>query len=57
METEYYTVEQVAKLLQVSERSIYNWILSGKLAAFKFGDNWRITPANLEAFRTTNQAG
>lgn len=56
MDNEYLTVEQVAKLLQVSERSIYNWILSGKLTAYKFGDNWRITPSALEAFRVSNQA-
>lgn len=28
-----YTVEEASKLLQVSERSIYNWIKAGKLKA------------------------
>lgn len=54
METEYLTVTQVAKLLQVSEHTVYVWVQTGKLTAYKFGDNWRITPASLEAFRKPN---
>lgn len=53
---EYLTVEQVATKLQVSERTVYNWINSGKLSASKFGDNWRVTPAELEAFKVSNKA-
>jgi len=36
------TVEDVAWLLQVHKNTVYNWIHSGKLYAFKVGRDWRI---------------
>jgi len=36
------TVKEVAGLLRVCENTVYNWIHSGKLRAFKVGRDWRI---------------
>ena len=44
-----YTLQDVAKLLLVSERSVYRYIDTGKLKATKIG-HWRITKLDLDAF-------
>lgn len=46
----FYTPEQVAGMLQVTRRTVYNWLTQGKLRGGRFGDLWRITPQHLEAF-------
>lgn len=48
-----YSPEDVAKILRVSRRSIYNYIKSGKLKAVKIGREWRITEKNLIDFTNT----
>lgn len=48
-----YSPEDVAKILRVSRRSIYNYIKSGKLKAVKIGKEWRITEKNLIDFTNT----
>ena len=45
-----YTTAEVAKILQVTQRTIYEYIYSGKLKAVKIGQYWRITEENLNAF-------
>jgi len=45
----FYTLQEVAKLLRVSERSIYRYIKSAKLKATKVG-YWRIEKKNLDTF-------
>jgi putative molybdopterin biosynthesis protein len=45
----FYSLEQVAKMLQVSERTVMREIKAGKLEAFKVGKSLRFTP---EAVRT-----
>lgn len=47
---EVYTLEEVQNLLQVTRRTLYNWIKSGKLKAFRAGRQWRVTKEALEAF-------
>ncbi len=36
-EEEYLTVEQFAKLFQISEGTVYRWTASGKVATIKLG--------------------
>jgi len=38
----YYTTNEIAALLRVTPRTIYNWIYSGKLPAIKVGKSYRI---------------
>jgi excisionase family DNA binding protein len=47
-----FTPEQAADYLQVSSRSVYRWIHTGRLPARKVGRLWRITEADLAAFPT-----
>lgn len=46
---EFLTVEQVAKYLQVDQRTIYRYIKAKKLKATKIG-SWRIAPEDIQDF-------
>jgi len=50
-----FTIEEVAKILRVSGRSVTRYIESGKLKASKIGV-WRIKESDLNAFleKTSN---
>jgi len=50
MSTEFYTLEQVAKMLQVSERTIMREIKAGKISAFKAGRALRFKPEAVQAY-------
>jgi excisionase family DNA binding protein len=54
MEKTFYTLEQLAKMLAVSERTITREVKSGKLRAFKVGRALRFTS---EAVMAMNLAG
>lgn len=45
-----YTLEEVMELLQVTRRTLYNWIKDGKLKAFRAGRQWRVTGEALREF-------
>ncbi|MFC1626845.1 helix-turn-helix domain-containing protein [Patescibacteria group bacterium] len=47
---EYYTIEEVAKMLKVVYLTVYRWIQSGKLNAFKAGKQYRIKKLDLDKF-------
>ena len=42
MPEEFYTVEEMADYLKVSEQTIRLWIRTGKVKAVKMGRAWRI---------------
>lgn len=42
MDNKFYTVEEVAKKLNVSTKTIRRYIASGKLSGVKVGGQWRI---------------
>ena len=44
------TIEDVANLCRVSEKTVRRWIDAGDLAAAKLGAQWRIRPRDLELF-------
>jgi excisionase family DNA binding protein len=50
----FYTVEQVASLLQVHWQTVLNYIKSGKLKALKLGKGYRISKSALEQFEKTH---
>ncbi len=44
------TPTDVANRLQVSERTVTQWLRKGRLRGFKLGKEWRISPDDLQAF-------
>ena len=47
---QYLTVKQMAEILQVSRRTIYRLIDSGKLPAYKLDRGWRIAKEDINQF-------
>jgi excisionase family DNA binding protein len=47
---EFYLVVEVAKKLRVSNMTIYRYIKTGKLSAYKFGKEFRISKSEYEYF-------
>lgn len=47
---EILTIAEIAETLRVSNRTVRNWIDSGKLKAFKFGLQYRINKEDFEEF-------
>lgn len=48
-----YTVKEVAKILRVSERTIFRYMqldAKHRIKAFKVGKSWRITESELNCF-------
>lgn len=52
-ELKIYNIKETADLLQVTTRSIYSYIKSGKLHAVKIGREWRITQKDIEKLLET----
>jgi excisionase family DNA binding protein len=46
----FYTVEQVAEILQVHWQSVLNYIKRGELKALKLGKGYRISKTSLDKF-------
>jgi len=47
---DFYKTNEVADILQVTQRTMYNYITSGKLKAVKVGGIYHITKPELERF-------
>lgn len=50
----FYTVEQVADLLQIHWQTVLNYIKNGKLKALRLGKGYRVTKEDLDIFIKTN---
>lgn len=48
-----YTLDEVADILTLTKRTLYNYIKEGKLKAVKMGKYWRVSEANLAEFVET----
>ncbi len=46
----YMSLEQVAKLLGISERTVVRLIEEGKLVGFKVGRSWRFDQADIDDY-------
>ena len=46
----FYTVQEVADLLQIHWQSVLNYIKNGKLKALKLGKGYRISQEALDEF-------
>ncbi len=52
-EEQYYSIEEVAKMLKVAYLTVYRWIQSKKLLAVKAGKQHRIKKEDLDRFLNT----
>lgn len=50
MSIKLYSLKEVAKLLDVTERTLHNYIKTGKLKRQKIGGKWKISDENLKKF-------
>jgi excisionase family DNA binding protein len=48
MTTQLITPAEAAKLLKITRRTVYAWLRSNILPAFKFGRCWRIRIQDIE---------
>jgi PTS system nitrogen regulatory IIA component len=55
MSEEMLTVEEIAKELRVSAKTVRSWITSGELVALDIGREYRISRANFEDFKQRRQ--
>jgi excisionase family DNA binding protein len=53
----FFTIGQVAELLEVSTRTVRRWIDAGLLVAHRFGGAVRIAAHDLRAFLAQHRAG
>jgi PTS system nitrogen regulatory IIA component len=51
------TVKDVAKLLNVNEKTIYRWLKQGSLPAYQLGNQYRFNKAELLEWATSRQIG
>ena len=49
-----YTLEELERLLNVTKRTLYNYIKDGKLQAVKMGKYWRVRGDQLDAFLSSD---
>lgn len=45
-----YTLDEVAGILKVTKRTLYNYIKAGTLNAVKMGKYWRVSEESLQEF-------
>ena len=45
-----YTLDEVAEILKVTKRTLYNYVKAGKLPAVKMGKYRRVSEESLQAF-------
>jgi len=50
VEEDYYTLQEIAERLKVSYRTVYRWVHSGKLPAYKLGSDWRVKESDVSDF-------
>lgn len=54
MEEKFYTIDQIAEMLELHHKTIRKFINEGKLRANKIGKQWRITGHDLSLFMENN---
>ena len=47
---QYYSIEEVSKMLKVTYLTVYRWIQVGKLPSVKAGKQYRIKKSDLDNF-------
>lgn len=49
-EENFLTPSQIAKQLQITERTVYRWLDAGEIRGVKLGRVWRIKEVDFEQF-------
>ena len=57
MAKDILTIKEVAKYLQVTERTLYRLAQDGKIPAFKVGGSWRFRRADLDRWIKDQTSG
>ncbi|MDR3334230.1 MAG: PTS sugar transporter subunit IIA [Treponema sp.] len=57
IEGDILTIEEVAKYLRVSERTVYDWAQKGEIPAGKIGTVWRFKQSEIEKWVNDRLAG
>lgn len=52
-EIKVYTLDEIADILKVTKRTLYNYVKADKLHAVKMGKYWRVPEDSLQAFIST----
>jgi excisionase family DNA binding protein len=47
---QYYSIDEIAKMLKVAYLTVYRWVRAGKLKAFKAGKQYRIRKVDLDTY-------
>ena len=47
---QYYSIEEIAKMLKVAYLTVYRWIRAGKLKAYKIEKQYRINTTDFKEF-------
>jgi len=50
IEEQYYSIEEVAKMLKVAYLTVYRWVRNERLIAYKAGKQYRIKAVDLNKF-------
>ncbi len=56
-EKEFYKAEDLANKLEVNIMTIYRYIKSGKISAYKMGKEFRISKVEFERFLESQKVG
>lgn len=56
MESKFYTIDQVAEILDIHHKTVRKFIKEGKLKASKVGKQWRISQVDLDLFTTNKKS-
>ena len=57
IEEEILTIDEVAKYLRVSERTVYDWAQKGEIPAGKIGTAWRFRQSEIEQWVNSRLSG
>jgi len=57
IEEEILTIDEVAKYLRVSERTVYDWAQKGEIPAGKIGTVWRFKKSDIEQWVNSRLSG
>ena len=47
---EFYTMKQIADMLNVHKNTVQNWVSAGKLTHYKIGQSVRVNKEDLHSF-------
>lgn len=57
MRAEFLTVGEVARLLKLSESTVYTMVRAGEIPAVKLGNQWRVSETRLDEWLEEKEEG